>query len=37
MIKPSGPITNVNIMLIGESPGFHEEKQGQPFVGPSGK
>lgn len=25
------------IMLIGEGPGFHEDKQGRPFVGASGK
>ena len=25
------------IMLIGEGPGFHEDKQGRPFVGPSGQ
>lgn len=25
------------IMLIGEGPGFHEDKQGRPFVGPAGK
>jgi DNA polymerase len=24
-------------MLIGEGPGFHEDKQGRPFVGPSGQ
>jgi DNA polymerase len=23
-------------MLIGEGPGFHEDRQGRPFVGPSG-
>ncbi|MBN1219502.1 MAG: uracil-DNA glycosylase [Anaerolineae bacterium] len=26
-----------DIMLIGEGPGFHEDKQGRPFVGASGK
>ena len=25
------------IMFIGEGPGFHEDKQGRPFVGPSGQ
>ncbi len=25
------------IMFIGEGPGFHEDKQGRPFVGPAGK
>ncbi len=24
-------------MLIGEGPGFHEDQQGRPFVGPSGQ
>ncbi len=37
MIKPVGPITDVKILLVGEAPGYHEEKQGEPFVGPSGK
>ncbi|MCD6547631.1 MAG: uracil-DNA glycosylase, partial [Nanoarchaeota archaeon] len=27
-----GP-TNAKIMLIGEAPGFNEDKQGKPFVG----
>lgn len=25
------------IMFIGEGPGFHEDQQGRPFVGPAGK
>jgi DNA polymerase len=24
-------------MLVGEGPGFHEDQQGRPFVGPAGK
>ncbi|RMG88185.1 MAG: uracil-DNA glycosylase, partial [Chloroflexi bacterium] len=28
---------NADIMFIGEGPGFHEDKQGLPFVGRSGK
>ena len=28
---------NAEIMLIGEGPGFHEDKQALPFVGASGK
>jgi uracil-DNA glycosylase len=28
---------NARIMLIGEAPGWHEDKQGKPFVGNSGK
>lgn len=26
-----------NLMFIGEAPGFHEDKQGKPFVGAAGK
>ena len=25
------------IMFVGEGPGFHEDKQGEPFVGPAGQ
>lgn len=25
------------VMLIGEAPGYHEEKKGEPFVGPAGQ
>ena len=28
---------NSDILFIGEGPGFHEDQQGRPFVGPSGK
>ncbi|HMZ07292.1 MAG TPA: uracil-DNA glycosylase [Anaerolineales bacterium] len=28
---------NAEIMFIGEGPGFHEDEQGRPFVGASGK
>ncbi len=28
---------NADIMLIGEGPGFHEDRQARPFVGASGK
>jgi len=31
-----GP-ANAEIMFIGEGPGFHENEQGRPFVGASGK
>ena len=31
-----GP-ANAEIMFIGEGPGFHENEQGHPFVGASGK
>jgi uracil-DNA glycosylase len=26
-----------DLMFVGEAPGFHEDKQGKPFVGPSGQ
>src|SRR3989304_10386583 len=26
-----------DIMFIGEAPGWHEDQQGRPFVGPAGK
>lgn len=28
---------NANLMIIGEAPGFHEDKQGEPFVGRAGQ
>ncbi len=28
---------NARIMLVGEAPGYEEEKKGEPFVGPAGK
>jgi len=28
---------NAEIMFVGEAPGFHEDKQGIPFVGPAGQ
>ncbi len=28
---------NADLMFVGEGPGFHEDQQGLPFVGPSGK
>ncbi|MBM3925720.1 MAG: uracil-DNA glycosylase [SAR202 cluster bacterium] len=28
---------NASVMFIGEGPGFHEDRQGRPFVGPAGK
>ncbi len=28
---------NAELMFIGEGPGFHEDRQGRPFVGPAGK
>src|SRR5258705_10450302 len=29
-------VTQARVMLIGEQPGNEEDKQGRPFVGPSG-
>jgi uracil-DNA glycosylase family 4 len=28
---------NADLMFVGEAPGFHEDKQGKPFVGAAGK
>lgn len=35
-VPGEGPVT-AEIMMIGEGPGFHEDQQGRPFVGASGK
>lgn len=35
-VPGAGPI-NAEIMFIGEGPGYYEDQQGLPFVGPSGK
>ncbi len=35
-VPGEGP-PHASIMLIGEGPGFHEDKQGRPFVGTSGQ
>lgn len=29
--------TNAKILFIGEGPGYHEDQQGRPFVGPAGQ
>ena len=29
--------SNADLMFVGEAPGFHEDKQGEPFVGQAGK
>jgi DNA polymerase len=36
-VPGDGPATAAEIMFIGEGPGFHENEQGHPFVGASGK
>jgi uracil-DNA glycosylase len=28
---------NAEIVFVGEGPGYHEDNQGRPFVGPAGK
>jgi hypothetical protein len=35
-VPGTGP-ANAEIMFIGEAPGFHEDRQGLPFVGAAGK
>jgi len=35
-VPGEGP-ENAEIMLIGEAPGFHEDRQGRPFVGAAGR
>ena len=35
-VPGEGPV-NVDIMFIGEGPGFHEDRQGRPFVGAAGQ
>ena len=35
-VPGEGP-ENAEIMFIGEGPGFYEDQQGRPFVGPAGK
>jgi uracil-DNA glycosylase family 4 len=35
-VPGEGPL-NADIMFIGEGPGFHEDRQGRPFVGPAGQ
>lgn len=34
---PGSGSANADIMFIGEGPGFHEDRQGEPFVGAAGK
>jgi uracil-DNA glycosylase family 4 len=35
-VPGEGPV-NADIMFIGEGPGFHEDRQGRPFVGAAGQ
>lgn len=34
---PGEGAENADIMFIGEAPGYHEDQQGRPFVGPAGQ
>ena len=34
---PGEGVEDAGIMFIGEAPGWHEDQQGRPFVGPAGK
>lgn len=34
---PGEGASNPVVMLIGEGPGYHEDQQGRPFVGPAGQ
>ena len=36
-IVPGEGAEDAGIMFIGEAPGWHEDQQGRPFVGPAGK
>ena len=35
-VPGEGPL-DAEVMFIGEGPGYHEDRQGRPFVGPAGK
>ncbi len=36
-VVPGEGSENAEILFIGEAPGFHEDQQGRPFVGPAGQ
>ena len=36
VVPGEGPV-DASILFIGEAPGFHEDQQGRPFVGPAGQ
>ncbi len=36
-VVPGEGREDADIMFIGEAPGWHEDQQGRPFVGPAGK
>ena len=35
-VVPGEGVENAEVMFIGEAPGWHEDQQGRPFVGPAG-
>jgi len=35
-VPGEGPV-DADIMFVGEGPGFHEDRQGRPFVGQAGR
>ncbi len=37
MVVPGEGPEDSDVLFIGEAPGWHEDKQGRPFVGPAGK
>ncbi|MEE9284444.1 MAG: uracil-DNA glycosylase [Dehalococcoidia bacterium] len=36
-VVPGEGAEHADVMFIGEGPGYHEDQQGRPFVGPAGK
>ena len=36
-VVPGEGVESADIMFIGEAPGWHEDQQGRPFVGPAGQ
>lgn len=34
---PGEGVSTARVLFIGEGPGFHEDRQGRPFVGPAGQ
>ena len=36
-VVPGEGVEDADILFIGEGPGWHEDQQGRPFVGPAGK
>ncbi|MDD5038492.1 MAG: uracil-DNA glycosylase, partial [Dehalococcoidales bacterium] len=36
-VVPGEGAADADILFIGEAPGWHEDQQGRPFVGPAGK